>query len=40
VLGLLAKRLPPSMRQRALTYGLIGAFVFRFAAIGVRGVAV
>lgn len=33
VLGLLAKRLPPHMRQRALTYGLVGAFVFRFAAI-------
>ncbi|HEX8341795.1 MAG TPA: hypothetical protein VF624_12870 [Tepidisphaeraceae bacterium] len=34
VLGLLAKRLPPGMRKRALTYGLIGAFVFRVAAIG------
>lgn len=34
VLGLLAKRLPPSLRSRALSYGLIGAFVFRFLAIG------
>jgi YkoY family integral membrane protein len=33
VLGLLAKRLPKSMQKRALTYGLIGAFVFRFIAI-------
>lgn len=35
VLGLLAKRLPKSQQQRALTYGLVGAFVFRFLAIGV-----
>lgn len=34
VLGLLAKRLPPQYRKKALTYGLVGAFVFRFAAIG------
>ena len=34
VLGLLAKRLPKSMQSRALTYGLAGAFVFRFIAIG------
>jgi predicted tellurium resistance membrane protein TerC len=34
VLGLLAKRLPPHQRKKALTYGLVGAFVFRFAAIG------
>ncbi|MBL8891246.1 MAG: hypothetical protein JNL67_14800 [Planctomycetaceae bacterium] len=33
VLGLLAKRLPQSQRKRALSYGLIGAFVFRFLAI-------
>lgn len=33
VLGLLAKRLPRSQQQRALTYGLIGAFAFRFIAI-------
>lgn len=35
VLGLLAKRLPKSQQKRALTYGLVGAFVFRFLAIGV-----
>lgn len=34
VLGLLAKRLPKSQRARALTYGLVGAFVFRIVAIG------
>src|SRR5688572_20527655 len=34
VLGLLAKRLPRHQQKKALTYGLIGAFVFRFAAIG------
>jgi YkoY family integral membrane protein len=34
VLGLLAKRLPPRQRPRALTYGLFGAFVFRILAIG------
>lgn len=33
VLGLLAKRLPPHQRTRALSYGLIGAFVFRVIAI-------
>ena len=33
VLGLLAKRLPKHQRAKALTYGLIGAFVFRFVAI-------
>jgi YkoY family integral membrane protein len=33
VLGLLAKRLPPHQRQRALTYGLVGAFAFRVLAI-------
>ncbi len=33
VLGMLAKRLPKHMRSRALSYGLIGAFVFRFIAI-------
>jgi YkoY family integral membrane protein len=35
VLGLLAKRLPKHQQRRALTYGLVGAFVFRFLAIGV-----
>jgi YkoY family integral membrane protein len=34
VLGLLAKRLPKTQQQRALTYGLVGAFLFRFIAIG------
>jgi YkoY family integral membrane protein len=33
VLGLLAKRLPAHQRARALSYGLIGAFVFRVIAI-------
>jgi YkoY family integral membrane protein len=34
VIALLAKRLPTHMQKRALTYGLGGAFVFRFIAIG------
>jgi len=34
VLGLLAKRLPKARQQRVLTYGLAGAFVFRFIAVG------
>jgi YkoY family integral membrane protein len=33
VLGLLAKRLPKRLQGKALTYGLIGAFVFRVVAI-------
>lgn len=33
VLALLAKRLPKHQQARALTYGLAGAFVFRFIAI-------
>lgn len=33
VLGLLAKRLPKEQQKRALTYGLVGAFVFRFIAV-------
>jgi YkoY family integral membrane protein len=33
VLGLLAKRLPAHQRNRALFYGLVGAFFFRFVAI-------
>src|SRR5829696_10341241 len=33
VLGLLAKRLPKHQQKRALTYGLVGAFVFRLIAI-------
>jgi YkoY family integral membrane protein len=34
VLGLLARKLPRSQQKRALTYGLAGAFLFRFLAIG------
>jgi YkoY family integral membrane protein len=34
VLGLLAKRVPKRLQGRALTYGLVGALVFRMAAIG------
>lgn len=37
VLGMLARRLPKHMRARALSYGLIGAFVFRVAAIIAAG---
>ena len=33
VLGLLAKRVPKELQGRALSYGLIGAFVFRIIAI-------
>lgn len=33
VLGILAKRLPRHLQGRALTYGLVGAFVFRVIAI-------
>lgn len=33
VLGLLAKRVPKALQARALSYGLIGAFVFRIIAI-------
>jgi YkoY family integral membrane protein len=33
VLGLLAKRLPKPLQGKALTYGLVGAFVFRIIAI-------
>ena len=33
VLGILAKRLPKHQQRKALTYGLAGAFVFRFIAI-------
>jgi YkoY family integral membrane protein len=35
VLGLLAKRLPKRQQKKALTYGLVGAFAFRFLAIAV-----
>jgi YkoY family integral membrane protein len=34
VLALLARRLPKQLRAKALTYGLAGAFVFRFIMIG------
>ncbi|MBN22068.1 MAG: hypothetical protein CL678_12375 [Bdellovibrionaceae bacterium] len=34
VLALLAKRLPKEKQQKALSYGLVGAFIFRFVAIG------
>jgi hypothetical protein len=33
VLGMLAGKLPPSLQRKALTYGLIGAFLFRLIAI-------
>lgn len=33
VLGLLASRVPKPLQGRALTYGLVGAFVFRFVAV-------
>src|SRR2546430_10245836 len=33
VLGLLARRLPKHLQGKALTFGLIGAFVLRIAAI-------
>jgi YkoY family integral membrane protein len=37
VLGLLAKRLPKHQQPKALTYGLVGAFVFRILAIATAG---
>ncbi|HMP05986.1 MAG TPA: hypothetical protein PJ982_06530, partial [Lacipirellulaceae bacterium] len=40
VLGLLAKRLPKHQQSKALTYGLIGAFAFRFIAIGTASLLV
>ena len=33
VLALLVKDLPPHVRGRALRYGIIGAYVFRIAAL-------
>jgi len=33
VLAILAKHLPEKQRKKALTYGLVGAFVFRFIAL-------
>jgi YkoY family integral membrane protein len=35
VLGLLARRLPEPLQKKALTYGLIGAFLFRLLAIAI-----
>ena len=37
VLGLLARRLPRRLQPRALSYGLIGALVFRVVAIVTAG---
>jgi YkoY family integral membrane protein len=37
VLGLLARRLPPALRRKALSYGLIGALVFRIIAVVLAG---
>ncbi|MFN7685292.1 MAG: TerC family protein [Oligoflexia bacterium] len=34
VLALLAKPLPPHLQRKALTYGLVGAVVFRLIALG------
>jgi YkoY family integral membrane protein len=36
-IALIAKHLPPAQQRRALTYGLVGAFAFRFAALAVVG---
>jgi YkoY family integral membrane protein len=33
VLAILVKDLPPKLRKKALTYGIVGAFVFRFIAL-------
>jgi YkoY family integral membrane protein len=38
VLGILARRLPKHQQKQALTYGLIGAFVFRILAIALAAV--
>jgi YkoY family integral membrane protein len=35
VLAVMVKHLPPEQRKKALFYGLLGAYVFRFIAIGV-----
>ncbi|MDF2535619.1 MAG: hypothetical protein K0R18_1778 [Bacillales bacterium] len=34
VLAIMVKHLPPAQRKKALMYGLLGAYVFRFIAIG------
>lgn len=33
VLAILVRTLPPELRRKALTYGIVGAFVFRFIAL-------
>lgn len=33
VLAILVRTLPPEQRRKALTYGIVGAFVFRFIAL-------
>src|SRR5688500_19363740 len=38
VLGILAKRLPKHQQAKALTYGLVGAFVFRIIAIATAAI--
>jgi YkoY family integral membrane protein len=35
VLAVMVKHLPPKQRKKALFYGLLGAYAFRFVAIGV-----
>ncbi|WP_045524172.1 TerC family protein [Neobacillus niacini] len=35
VLAVMVKHLPPEQRKRALFYGLLGAYIFRFIAIGI-----
>ena len=34
VLAVMVKHLPPKQRKKALFYGLLGAYTFRFVAIG------
>ena len=33
VLAIMVKHLPPEQRRKALFYGLVGAFIFRFASL-------
>jgi len=35
VLAVMVKHLPPKKRKKALFYGLLGAYIFRFIAIGI-----
>ncbi|MGX6442473.1 TerC family protein [Neobacillus sp. K501] len=35
VLAVMVKHLPPDQRKKALFYGLLGAYIFRFIAIGI-----